>query len=64
MFVDGDDEVKSDLLKSVLSNSEWVDGNITSQQYKPLWEILEKGLKSGDFETMYPLPDSNRRFTG
>ena len=64
MFVEGDDEVKSDLLKSVLSNSEWIDGNITSKQYKPMWEILEKGLKSEDFATMYPLPDSNRRLTG
>lgn len=64
MFNEGNDEIKSELLKSVLSNSEWVDGKITSQQYKPLWEILEKGLKSGDISTMYPLPDSNRRFTG
>lgn len=53
MFVEGDDLVRSDLLKSALSNSEWIDGNIMSQQYKPLWEILEKGLKSGDFSTMY-----------
>ena len=62
MFVEGDDLVRSDLLKSALSNSEWIDGSITSQQYKPLWEILEKGLKSGDISTMYPQSDSNRRF--
>lgn len=64
LFCEGDKLVKADLLKSALSNSQWVDGNITSKQYKPLWGILEKGLKSGDFKTMYPLPDSNRRFTG
>jgi site-specific DNA recombinase len=64
MFGEDDNDIKLDLLKSVLWNSEWVDGNITSKRYKPLWEILEKGLKSGDISTMYPLPDSNRRFTG
>ncbi len=54
LFVEGEDEDRIDLLKSILSNCEWVDGNITSQQYKPLWQVLEKGLKSGDFRTMYP----------
>lgn len=29
MFVEGDNLVRSDLLKSALSNSEWIDGNIT-----------------------------------
>lgn len=55
MFRDGDDLVKADLLRSALWNAHWVDGNITSQQYKPLWAILEKGLKSGDIKSMYPI---------
>lgn len=64
MFKEGDDPIRSDLLKSVLWNASVINGNVTSQQYKQPWDTLEKGLKSGNFKTMYPQPDSNRRFTG
>lgn len=54
MFVEGDDPIRSDLLKSVLWNATIINGNVASQQYKQPWEELAIGLKSGDFKTMYP----------
>lgn len=51
MFEDGDREVRSDLLKSVLWNF-WIQGkNVASVRYKKPWEFIEKAAKSGDFET-------------
>jgi site-specific DNA recombinase len=64
MFIDGTEEVRADLLKSSLWNFSLKDGLITSYRFKTAWEELEKGAKSADFKTMYPVSDSNRRLMG
>lgn len=64
MFDTGDEEVKSDLLKSVLWNVKVQSGYVASVQYKKPWEYLAIGLKNNDFNSLYPVPDSNRRLRG
>lgn len=54
LFEDDDEDVRGDLLKSVLWNSSIVDGKITSQQYKKPWFYMQKPLETNDFRDWYP----------
>ena len=49
VFLEGDDEVKQDLLKSALWNFTVQDKRVASVWYKTLYEKLEKASKSSDF---------------
>lgn len=54
LFEDDDEEIRSDVLKSVLWNCDIADGEITSQQYKLPWDYMRKALQTGDFRDWYP----------
>ena len=51
MFEDGDDIVRSDLLKSLLWNLKLEEGKVASVQYKMPWNFIQKLNKSDDIET-------------
>ncbi|MCB9813226.1 MAG: recombinase family protein [Pseudomonadales bacterium] len=50
VFEEGDDEVKRDLLKSVLWNCDFKDGKITNTRLTKLWKPLENLNDSHDLE--------------
>lgn len=49
LFDDDDEEIRSDVLKSVLWNFSIEDGKVTSKQYKKPWEYMQIALETGDF---------------
>lgn len=51
MFESGNDDVRSDLLKSVLWNITVEDREVTSVQYKMPYKLLSEASQSGDFDT-------------
>lgn len=61
IFDNGDDEVKRDLLKSVLWNCDFEDGKITSTRLTKLWKPLENLNKTDDLENWRRWRDSNPR---
>ena len=61
IFENGDDEVKRDLLKSVLWNCDFQDGKITSTRLTKLWKPLENLNKTDDLEKWRKRWDSNPR---
>ncbi len=61
MFLNGDDDVRGDLLKSALWNANIKDAKIASYQYKKLYAIVHEADKSGDFETWRREQDLNLR---
>ena len=63
MFKNGDSQVKSDLLKSVLSNCEIRDKEVVSTRYKKPFSYMKGVAKSTDFNTWYAQQDSNLRPT-
>lgn len=62
LFEKGTDAIRGNLLKSVLWNVSVKDGEILSEQYKKPYEYLKNLSKTTDLKTLYPVPDSNRRF--
>ncbi len=62
IFEEGDDEVKRDLLKSVLWNCEFKDGKITSTRLTKLWKPLENLNDSHNLEKWRRERDSNPRY--
>ncbi|PIZ64860.1 hypothetical protein COU87_00430 [Candidatus Roizmanbacteria bacterium CG10_big_fil_rev_8_21_14_0_10_39_12] len=62
MFNDGDDEVRSDLLKSLLWNLKVQNGKVASIQYKMPWNFIQKLNKSDDIETWRGTPSFDRLF--
>lgn len=50
IFINGDDQVRSDLLKSVLWNCNFSDGKITSTRLTKLWAPLENLNQTDDLE--------------
>lgn len=61
IFNGGDDQVKRDLLRSVLWNCDFVDGKITSTRLTKLWQPLESLNDSYDLEKWRRWGDSNPR---
>lgn len=59
IYNEGDDEVKRDLLKSVLWNSTLKDGKIASTRLTKLWQPLKDLNKSNDLEIWRKRWDSN-----
>ena len=61
LFDEGNDDVKSDLLKSALWNLSIKDKKISSVQYKLPYQELANASKSNDFVTWRREGDSNPR---
>lgn len=61
IFEHGDDEVKKDLMRSVLWNSNYLDGKITSTRVTKLWKPLENLNKIDDIEIWRRQWDLNPR---
>ena len=61
IFEKGDEEVKRDLLKSVLWNCDFKDGKITNTRLNKLWRPLENLNKTHDLEKWRRGRDSNPR---
>lgn len=61
MFEDGDSEVKSDLLKSVLWNCKLQDGKVISTRYKLPFALLKDAPKTAEFSEWRRWRDSNPR---
>ncbi|MBU0974894.1 hypothetical protein KKD03_04305, partial [Patescibacteria group bacterium] len=52
VFYEGDDEVRRDLLKSVLWNCDFKDGKITNTRLTKLWKPLENFNNRSSLESM------------
>lgn len=61
IFKNGDDQVRRDLIRSVLWNSNFKDGKITSTRLNKLWKPLENLNKTTDLEKWRRGWDSNPR---
>ena len=59
LFENGDDEIKRSLMKSVLWNSNFLDGKITSTRLTKLWKPLENLNQTHDLEKWRRDRDSN-----
>ena len=59
MFDEGNEEVKSDLLKSALWNLTIKDKKVATERYKLPYQLLNEASKSGDFNTWRRGRDSN-----
>lgn len=61
IFAEGDDQVKQDLLRSVLWNCTFQDGKIVSTRLNKLWQPLENLNKTSEIEIWRKWWDSNPR---
>lgn len=61
IFEEGDDEVKRDLLNSVLWNCDFVDGKITNTRLTKLWDPLKNLNNIDDLKKWRRARDSNPR---
>lgn len=61
IFSEGDDQVKQDLLRSVLWNCTFQDGKIVSARLNKLWQPLENLNKTSEIEIWRKWWDSNPR---
>ncbi len=59
-FLNGDDTKKSNIAKSILWNISLSDQKVAQIKYKPIYEILAKAPKNGDFVKMLRDLDSNQ----